>query len=122
MVVSLSSVILSGAFLVCATRGSFAFIPYNVASFSTTVRQAAAEPTVSAHASSLQRVWDLVQEGADDFDDVQQLMEEVDPETFSQAGAWKKSYTSLRCVVAEVRDQISISVLVLPREYAGYGY
>ncbi|CAM9465418.1 unnamed protein product, partial [Scytosiphon promiscuus] len=68
-----------------------------------------------AHSSSLQRVWDVVQEGVAKLDHVQQLMMEVDTEPFTQAAAWKKSYTSLRCIIAEVPDKISISVLVLPR-------
>lgn len=44
-------------------------------------------------------------------------MMEVETELFSQASAWSKSFTPLRTVVAEVADSMSVSVLVLPREF-----
>lgn len=119
MFASVRSVLASGVLLMCAARTTLAFVSQNAVLASATTRRATAVPAVSMH-SPLQRVWDLVQDGsAAELDNVEQLMMEVDTETFTQATAWKKSYTSLRCVIAEVRDQISISVLVLPREYAG---
>jgi len=41
---------------------------------------------------------------------------DVEAELFPQAPAWSKTFTPMRTVVAEVADEISVSVLILPRE------
>lgn len=72
-----------------------------------------AEPGTS-HA--LQHVWDELVDGAE-LQDVEELLMGVETGLFPQASAWAKTWTPMRCVVAEVADSRSISVLVLPREY-----
>ncbi|CAM9095038.1 unnamed protein product, partial [Ectocarpus fasciculatus] len=57
-----------------------------------------------------------------DLHDVEKLLTEVDSDAFPQASVWEKSWTSMRCVVADTAETppslstcVSISVLVLPR-------
>lgn len=74
---------------------------------------AAAAAASTNHA--LQRIWDELLAGAQ-LHEVEGRMMEVEPEFFAQASAWSKTFTPLRTVAAEVADNVSISVLVLPRE------
>ncbi|CAM9328165.1 unnamed protein product, partial [Laminaria digitata] len=50
-----------------------------------------------------------------ELQDVERLLIGVETGLFPQASAWAKTWTPMRCVVAEVADSLSISVLVLPR-------
>eukprot|EP00904_Undaria_pinnatifida_P002624 jgi/Undpi1/12362/HiC_scaffold_5.g02034.m1 len=65
---------------------------------------------------ALQRVWnDLV--GGAELQDAEKLLVGVEAGLFPQASVWAKTWTPMRCVIAEIDDSrfISISVLVLPR-------
>lgn len=65
---------------------------------------------------ALQRVWDELTE-VSDLGNIEKLMVEVETALFPQSPSWAKTWTPMRCVVAEVPDGQCISILVLPREY-----
>lgn len=109
--------------LLCATKQGHAFsvaaanrpLVLSRASNGLSASAISAEPS-TIHA--LQRVWDDLVDGAE-LQDVEKLLVGVEAGLFPQAPAWAKTWTPMRCVVAEVDDSrsMSISVLVLPREY-----
>lgn len=61
----------------------------------------------------LQRICDRLVEGAMPGD-VEELVMEVEAEHFQQASVWAKTWTPMRCVIADVPDVLSVSVLALP--------
>lgn len=112
-----------GILLLCATKQGHAFgvgaanrpSALSRASHGLSTAAISAEPSTT-HA--LQRVWnDLV--GGAELQDAEKLLVGVEAGLFPQASVWAKTWTPMRCVIAEIDDSrfISISVLVLPREY-----
>lgn len=107
----------------CATRGtSFSpgvtNRPVRTAISGDRPRTAATAAAPSA-THALQRIWDELSAGAE-LHEVEGRMMEVETDLFAQASAWSKTFTPLRTVVAEVADGISVSVLVLPREFPAW--
>lgn len=74
-----------------------------------------ASPAAHGTPEALQRIWDGLLAGVE-LQDTEKQMMEVEPDMFSQASAWAKTFTPFRSVVAEVADSLTISVLVLPRK------
>lgn len=109
----------SSVLLLCAAQGHAFSLGANrpstlsLGSNGRSMSAISAEPGIS-HA--LQHVWDELVDGAE-LQDVEKLLMGVETGLFPQASAWAKTWTPMRCVVAEVADSRSISVLVLPREY-----
>lgn len=110
-----------GILLLCAAKGNAfgvgAHRPSTLSSGSNPGRSTSAISAESSTAHALQRVWDDLVDGAE-LQDVEKLLVGVEAGLFPQASAWAKTWTPMRCVVAEVADRRSISVLVLPREYS----
>lgn len=110
-----------GILLLCAAKGHAFSVGSNRPSTLYRASSTGRRPTsaVSAEPSTthaLQRIWDGLVSGAE-LQDVERLLIGVETGLFPQASAWAKTWTPMRCVVAEVADSLSISVLVLPREY-----
>lgn len=110
----------TGILLLCAGQGRAfsmgANRPSTLLSLGSNGRSTLAVAAESSTAHALQRVWDELVDGAE-LQDVEKLLTGVKSGLFPQASAWAKTWTPMRCVVAEVGDSRSISILVLPREY-----
>lgn len=110
----------TGILLLCSGQGRAFSIganrPSTLLSRGSNGRSTSAVTAEPSTAHALQRVWDELVDGAE-LQDVEKLLTGVKTGLFPQASAWAKTWTPMRCVVAEVGDSRSISILVLPREY-----